>query len=553
MQNPRSLASFPFRATATLAGLIGLLIQLPSGQAQACVVEWHDLGGGMTHAGATAYVRALTTFDDGSGPRLIAGGAFTHAGGTPASNIAVWDGFAWQALGAGFDGEVRALEVLDPDGSGPAPASLFAGGNFQKSGGTDVNYIAAWNGSTWIPLGPGVNAQVNALEVFDPDGSGSIPPALFVGGNFLQAGGTNHAFIARWSSSGWIPVGGGTNASVDSLLTFGAPGSEVLMVGGAFGMAGGLLSPLAACWTGSAWVSPAGGLPSPGTLFPSVRCMASYDPGTGPELHLGGGFETPGLPGNGNVVRWGGGAWSSVGLGLDPQYVHALAFFDDGVVETLYAGGSFLGSGATPLSRLARFDQGQWKPVGSGTDAPVLALGTHDDGGGASFVAAGLFRDIDGVAVQCIAVGRVAQDPPIPYCTAKVNTLGCTPAIGSTGVPSASAGSGFHITATNLRNFRVGTLFYGLQGRAATPYQGGTLCVAPPFRRAASQNSLGTLVIEDCSGTHDVDFNTLIASGMDPALVCGQRVQVQFLTRDHGTGVQGTVGLTDALDFVIRP
>src|SRR5690349_5757922 len=44
----------------------------------------------------------------------------------------------------------------------------------------------------------------------------------------------------------------------------------------------------------------------------------------------------------------------------------------------------------------------------------------------------------------------------IAYCTAKVNSLGCTPSISGTGIPSASSGAGFVITATSVLNNKPG-------------------------------------------------------------------------------------------------
>jgi hypothetical protein len=35
---------------------------------------------------------------------LIAGGAFTTAGGSPAHRIAVWDGSGWRSFGSGMEG-----------------------------------------------------------------------------------------------------------------------------------------------------------------------------------------------------------------------------------------------------------------------------------------------------------------------------------------------------------------------------------------------------------------------------------------------------------------
>jgi hypothetical protein len=63
---------------------------------------------------------------------------------------------------------------------------------------------------------------------------------------------------------------------------------------------------------------------------------------------------------------------------------------------------------------------------------------------------------------------------PVVYCTAKINSLGCLPAIGFTGVPSATSGIGFVVRGTNVRNNKNGLLFYGVSGRASLPFQGGT-------------------------------------------------------------------------------
>ena len=42
------------------------------------------------------------------------------------------------------------------------------------------------------------------------------------------------------------------------------------------------------------------------------------------------------------------------------------------------------------------------------------------------------------------------------YCTAKTNHLGCLPALGSSGTPSAAAGSGFTLTTTHVLNNKPG-------------------------------------------------------------------------------------------------
>jgi hypothetical protein len=77
---------------------------------------------------------------------------------------------------------------------------LYAGGLFDTAGGTPVNHIAGWDGSTWRPLsgpwGTGTNGRVGALAVF-AGGTGGL--SLFAGGSFAAAGGATQNHLARWS------------------------------------------------------------------------------------------------------------------------------------------------------------------------------------------------------------------------------------------------------------------------------------------------------------------------------------------------------------------
>src|SRR6185295_13493208 len=82
--------------------------------AQPCSPTWTVL----TPPGLNDSANAMAVFNDGSGPALFVGGAFTTAGGNAASRIAKWNGLAWNNLGAGVNGgAVAALTVFD-DGDG---------------------------------------------------------------------------------------------------------------------------------------------------------------------------------------------------------------------------------------------------------------------------------------------------------------------------------------------------------------------------------------------------------------------------------------------------
>ncbi|MCL4222152.1 MAG: hypothetical protein KJZ65_12375 [Phycisphaerales bacterium] len=142
--------------------------------------NWSALGGGITHT-SIAQVICMTTFDDGNGPALYAGGSFTSAGGSPATRIAKWNGSSWSAMGDGFNNTVQELTVFD-DGSGPA---LYAMGNFTLSGANPINRIAKWNGTSWEPVGVGADGNIYGAFVFDAgEGMG-----MHLGGGFNSAGG----------------------------------------------------------------------------------------------------------------------------------------------------------------------------------------------------------------------------------------------------------------------------------------------------------------------------------------------------------------------------
>jgi hypothetical protein len=166
--------------------------------------QWSDVGGGFAGNYLTA-VYALAVFDeDGAGPgapALIAGGSFVAAGGSPALNLARWDGQEWTEVGGGVgpdQGDRAAhLAVHDDDGPGPRPESLFVAGPFESVGGIPADNLARWDGETWEPI-ERAPSGVLSMQVFDDDGVGPMPPALYFGGVFDSAGGLPALSLARW-------------------------------------------------------------------------------------------------------------------------------------------------------------------------------------------------------------------------------------------------------------------------------------------------------------------------------------------------------------------
>ena len=161
------------------------------------------------------------------------------------------------------------------------------------------------------------------------------------------------------------------------------------------------------------------------------------------------------------------------------------------------------------------------------------------------------FATINGLQIEPVGT------PAVVYCTAKLNSLGCLPAIGWSGWPSATLPSGFTVSASNVRNNQVGILFYGVNGRAATPFQGGTLCVSTPIWRTRLMSSGGTgAPADDCTGTYSIDMNSFARGTLGgtplPALSTpGTVVDCQFWADDPGFPPPGNSSLTDGLEYTV--
>jgi len=138
------------------------------------------------------------------------------------------------------------------------------------------------------------------------------------------------------------------------------------------------------------------------------------------------------------------------------------------------------------------------------------------------------------------------------YCTAKVNSQGCTPDIFATGTPSLSAsGAPFRIWAKQVLNQTPGILRWGhFPGSVFTT--GGFACVAGVTIVTPVGNSGGTsLPTLDCSGTFALHFSPAL---MNQALFgVGNEVYAQYWYRDAGFTPPYNVGSTAGLHWLICP
>jgi hypothetical protein len=171
-------------------------------------------------------VRTAVSYDaDGDGPLvpvLVLGGRFAGAGSITSPNVIAWEGSDWFPLGGGIPGinggTVQDLCVFDPDGPGPRTPLLIAGGSIID----DNCKVAAWDGASWTCIGTAATAAiVNALDLFDRDGNGPLPPVLVAaGGRFTSINGVAANNIAYYDGQTWHPIGQGLPTAPSSMTVF---------------------------------------------------------------------------------------------------------------------------------------------------------------------------------------------------------------------------------------------------------------------------------------------------------------------------------------------
>ena len=306
------------------------------------IASWDGNRWSPLNLGLDGRVHALVEMPNGD---LIAGGEFFHADNVETWRIARWDGHAWSTVGLNLgklfdDGVINALTVL-PNGD------LVAAGRILESNFVNV---ARWTGSQWLPMGNTLQGGVTALAVA-PDGT-------------LYAGGPFDGGLAKWTGSTWSIVGGGLakpgGTVIVSSMAFGHDGS--VYVGGDFLTAGGVQSQNFARFDGSSWSAQNTGANGP------VQFLQFLKDGS---LLACGGFTSIGGSSVSGVARWDGSSWSAFSADLPPSGIYCAVLDAD---EHLFVGGSFRSAGDLGCLNVAELVGERWTSLGTGMDGSVHAL-----------------------------------------------------------------------------------------------------------------------------------------------------------------------------------
>ncbi|MCK6446056.1 MAG: FG-GAP repeat protein [Planctomycetes bacterium] len=499
--------------------------------------EWFDpFGGATNHGGAWVFERQGTTWVEVASLSSSSYDPDDHFGAALA-----------------LDGDRLVVGAKQEDG----PSTLSSG----------AVYVFEKLGGAWIETARLVASDAASSETFGSavalDGD-----RLVVGAEYESAQGATFrgaAYVFEWNGSAWLET---TKLLAPGAAAFDYAGSTValdddrVIVGARGRDHGGVTNSGAAFvyeYDGVSWTHVATLAPNDAATNDEFGRAVALDGDTvlvGAPIKLSGGSKT----GAAYVFRGGGATWAQEAKLVDLGSVYADQFGtaldlegDRAVIGLPWSGAAGIATGGVQF----------FERIGSTWTGHVELVGSACDGGDYLGTSVALSGDLvaagapwgetapSGLATGEAYVFRLVPPPLVlAYCTAKPNSQGCAPTMAWTGFPSASNPNPFELTCSQVLNYKWGLLFYGAAA-AAIPFQGGTLCVAPPIERTNVQFSWGSPSGADCTGTYTYDMNARIQSGLDPNLVAGAAGFAQYWSRDPADPF--TTSLSNAIEFHIDP
>jgi hypothetical protein len=335
-------------------------------------IEWKQyFASPVTGQGILGDVRCYAQFNG----QLVAGGAFTTAGGRSALGVAALNNGQWEPLASGLYGVVRTLCEFN--------GMLIAGGSALRltPENTDLHALFAWDGNMWTPLGPvemGLSPIVNDLIVFDSK--------LVAVGAFSTIGGSSANNVASYNGASWAPLGSGWSGLVNDAELL---GGRLIVGGPSTSHASGVSENGLAAWNGIAWERVSTSAP-----------LLSYGAVNDLNVHNGN-LEITTAD---DVIIWSPANPSEWRVNHIPGSPEALAtthFF----ASTVVAGG---GQGLSDTLYIRQYDGAEWQLLGKGVSNTANALFRIGD----QLFVGGVFDEAGGKASAGVAVWQ----PYGPQC-----------------------------------------------------------------------------------------------------------------------------------------
>lgn len=341
--------------------------------------QWHRLGyeEGKPEPEYDQLDQSVRSIGRATADALLIGGYFEVAGNTELNHIGYFsfEDLSFHPINKGVDNVVRALICSD---------QLYAFGSFRGvnrglfENNTDVTYGVTYceinyedlSNTTWKAF---ENTTFNGVyssgeRLIEKDGK------IYMVGLISYAGSQPTNFIARWNGQTWEKLADGLHAGwINDLVVIG----DDLYVGGFLAVNADeeFVCPLVARWDGTVWQPLGYGLA--GTINSQVFALET----DGTSLYVGGVNLYQAINPDksiiniGNIARWNGQTWSSMGeLDLVHGIVYSLEFHEG----KLFAGGYLTNAGQETLNHLAYWNGEKWVKEGN-FEASVFSLRSNNN------------------------------------------------------------------------------------------------------------------------------------------------------------------------------
>jgi len=317
------------------------------------------------------------------GTKLFMAAAPTYRGlflgqfnGLSPINIALWDGTTVGLANSGSDAlgvSANVIKELDPDGSGPLPTALYIGHSSPLvRGRASTTGLVTFDGTGYTQIGSGV-VNVSAIQSFTPANANT---------NLYAAGQTSNDSppgVYRLDGAAWTLVGPmpfyGPNESyvsaIEDLVSATVDGEPSLIAAGSFLEIAGVPARFVARYNGSAWTAMDAGMP------PAILPNSDYIYLTGqkqglvlvngtPWLRITYTYFNNGspLPHRNEIYRWNGSSWDLV-ISI-PGATFNIESLSNGSGDDLYVFGNFRNlAGVSGVSMIAKWNGTAFESVGA--------------------------------------------------------------------------------------------------------------------------------------------------------------------------------------------
>ena len=298
--------------------------------------QWTDFG----IAAPTAYTGVNMGVFRASDGTIYYFGDFTDFAGVAGADMVVQYNpvtNTWALVGAASDFSNDVLAMAEgPDGT------IYLGGLFLDAGGADGDYIAKYTPSTdtVAPLLAGGSGAVWRIVV-DPTG------ILYFAGAFTDwDADATQDYISSYSGGAYVSLGAADAIVYGLAMDL----SRNLIATGNFTIIGGVTAARIASWNGTAWSAMSTGLNAEG------RWVGTRSDGA---VFVVGDFTTAGGAACLRAARWDGATFKPLGSGTNND-IREAAIAPDG---TLWTAGTFTSAGGITVNRAARFLGESWSPL----------------------------------------------------------------------------------------------------------------------------------------------------------------------------------------------